>query len=78
LDTSVEAAGQGSFDGSPDVAVGFTFGAAADLVVDGFGVASEPGDGDGVQGTVEISVAAPVAPVPGALPAAGFEGSGSG
>jgi len=47
-----------------DFAVGFAFGAAGCDVVEGGGVAAHPGDGDGVQGAVELAVAEPVEPVP--------------
>ena len=45
----------------------------SDLVGASLGMASHPGDGDGVQSAVECSVAAAVEAVPGALSAAGFE-----
>ena len=48
------------------------------LVVAGLGVAAHPGDGDGVQGPVEVAVAAAVESVSGPLPAAGFQRGGAG
>ena len=73
LDEAVEPAGEGALEASADVAVGLALGGASGFVVAGFGVAAEPGDRDGVQGAVEVSVAHSAEPVPGALAAAGFE-----
>ena len=73
LDASVEASGECAFEGAADVAVGLAFGGASGLVGAGFWVAAHPGDGDGVQGAVEVAVAAAVESVTGALAAAGFE-----
>ena len=53
--------------------MGLAFGAASDLVGAGLGVASHPGDRDGVQGAVQRSVAAAVEAVPRALAAAGLD-----
>jgi hypothetical protein len=39
---------------------GFAFGHLAGQVSAGFGVASSAGDGDGVQGAVELAIAAAV------------------
>jgi hypothetical protein len=50
--------------------VGVALGGAFGLVVAGLGVAAQPGDGDGVQGSVEA--------VPDPLPAAGFQRGGAG
>ena len=47
--------------------------AAFGFVGAGFGVAAHPGDRDGVQGAVEVAVAAAVEPVPGPLSAAGLQ-----
>lgn len=63
----VDAAGEVSFEAAADFATGLTFGLASSGVGTGFWVAGEPGQGDGVQGAVELTVAAAVEPVTGGL-----------
>ena len=63
----VDAAGDVSFEAAADVAAGFAFGEASGGVGLCFGVAAEPGEGDGVQGAVELTVASAVEPVAGGL-----------
>jgi len=63
----VDAACDVSFEAAADLAGGLAFGEAAGGVGLGFGVAAEPGQGDGVQGPVELAVAAAVEPVAGGL-----------
>jgi pyridoxal biosynthesis lyase PdxS len=73
LNEAVEAAGKNALQTPANVAVGLAFGAASCFVVAGIFMAAEPGDRNGVQGAVEVSVAHSAEPVPGALAAAGFE-----
>ena len=73
LDAAVEPSSERAFEAAADVAVGLAFGAASCFVVAGFVMAAEPGDRNGVQGAVEVSVAHSAEPVSGALSAAGFE-----
>jgi hypothetical protein len=73
LNEAVETAGKNALQTPANVAVGLAFGAASCFVVAGIFMAAEPGDRNGVQGAVEVSVAHSAEPVPGALAAAGFE-----
>jgi hypothetical protein len=73
LDEAVEPSGEDSFKAAADVAVGFALGGASGFIFSGFRVAAESGDGDGVQGAVEVAVAHAAEPVPGALAAAGLK-----
>jgi hypothetical protein len=63
----VDAAGEVAFQAAADLAARLTFCDSAGGVGLCFGVAAEPGQGDGVQGTVELTVAAAVEPVAGGL-----------
>jgi hypothetical protein len=63
----VDAAGDVSFEAASDLSGGFAFGEAAGGVGLGFGVAAEPAEGDGVEGAVELTVAASVESVAGGL-----------
>ena len=60
-----------------EAAAGFSGGfSLADAFLDvglGFGAVSGAGDSDGVDGLVEVAVAASVQPVAGVLPRGGFE-----
>jgi len=57
-------AGEIALDATADLGGGLSFGAAALHVGKGRRVAAHPGDGNGVQGTVELAVAEAVEPVP--------------
>ena len=59
----VDAACDVSFEAAADLAGGLAFGEAAGGVGPGFGITAEPRQGDGVEGTVELAVAATVEPV---------------
>ena len=61
---SVEVAGEVALDAAADFPVGLSFCAAALDVGLGGLVAADAGDGDGVDGAVELAVAEPVKPVP--------------
>jgi hypothetical protein len=63
----VDAACDVSFEAASDLSAGSAFGEASGGVGLGFGMAAEPGQGDGVQGPVELTVAAAVEPVAGGL-----------
>ena len=54
---AVEVAGEVVLDAAADLLVGFALGAAALDVGQGRRVAAHPGDGDGVQGAVELAAA---------------------
>src|SRR6185437_4787427 len=60
VEGAVELAGDVALEDAADVAVGFAFGAAAGEVGMGAGAAAHPGERDGVQGVVEVPVAAAV------------------
>ena len=73
LYASVEPSDAGAFEAAADVAVGLASRGAGGMVVAGLGVAAQPGDGNGVQRAVEVSVAVAVEPMAYALAAAGLE-----
>ncbi len=73
LDAPIETAGDGPFEAASNVFVSLSFAPALQLVGDRFWMATHPGDGDGVERTVEVSVAAAVEAVPCPLPAARFQ-----
>ncbi len=67
----VEVAGEVALEAAADFAVGLALGTAALDIGKGRRVAAHPGDGDHVQGAVELAVAEPVEPrygCPGACP----------
>jgi hypothetical protein len=55
-----DAAGEVSLEAADGFAVGLAFGGLAGDVVAGLGVAAGPGDGDAVNGGVDLSVAAAI------------------
>jgi hypothetical protein len=57
LNEAVETAGKNALQAPANVAVGLALGAASCFVVAGIFMAAEPGDRNGVQGAVEVSVA---------------------
>ena len=63
----VDAAGDVSFEAAADFAWGLAFGESSGGVGAGFGVAAEPAEGDGVQGAVELTIAAAAESVAGGL-----------
>ena len=67
LQESVEVSGDVAFEGADRFAAGFAFADAAVDVVDGAWVAAGAGEGDGVDGVVELSVAAAVEAVAGGV-----------
>jgi hypothetical protein len=67
-----------ALEDAPDVAVGTSFGAAAGDVVAGAGAAAPAGEHDGVQRTVEGTIAAAVEPVSGGASTAGREWADAG
>src|SRR5690348_4966379 len=74
VEGAVELAGDVALEDAADVAVGFAFGAAAGEVGMGAGAAAHPGERDGVQGVVEVPVAAAVEAVADGFAAAGGDG----
>jgi hypothetical protein len=73
---AVEVAGEVALDAAADFPVGLAFGTAVLDVGDGRWVAAHAGDGDGVDGAVELAVAEAVEPV--AVGAAGGDRDGRG
>jgi len=63
--------GRWSFEAASNVFVSLTFAPALQLVGHRFWMATHPGDGDGVERTVEVSVAPAVEAVPCPLSAGG-------
>ena len=78
VEGAVELAGDVALEDAADVAVGFAFGAAAGEVGMGAGAAAHPGERDGVQGVVEVPVAAAVEAVADGFAAAGGDGVDAG
>jgi hypothetical protein len=78
LDASVQASGECAFERASDIAVGLAVGTASNLVGTGLGMASHPGDGHGVQGTVQRSVAAAIESMAGVEATAHLEWSDTG
>ena len=64
VELTVEGSGKVALEGSSDFAVAAAFLGAFGDVLPRFGVVNHAGHGDGVQGTIESSVTAPVEPVP--------------
>jgi hypothetical protein len=64
FELTVEASGDVALEAAADPAVGFAFGAATFDVVAGSLVMHGSGEGDDVQGAVELPVAGSVEPVP--------------
>ena len=73
MDAAVEPSCEGAFEGSADVAVGLSLCGSLGFVGAGLWVAAQAGYRHGVQGAVEVTVAAAVEPVSGSLAAAGLE-----
>ena len=67
-------AGDVAFEAAACFAGGFALAGAFGDVGAGFGADPGPGDDDGVEGLVELAVAAPVQPVTGVLTGGRFEG----
>jgi hypothetical protein len=74
----VEAVGDGALEAAADVFVALDLACAPQLVGNGLWVAAHAGDGDDVQGSVEVPIAASVEPVSGVLSAAGFQWTDAG
>ena len=64
VELAVEGSGDVALEGSADFAVATAFLGAFSNVVPGSGVMDHPGHRDGVQGSVEAPITAPVEPVP--------------
>lgn len=64
VELAVEGSGDVALEGSADFAVAAAFLGAFGDVVPCSGVVGHPGHGDGVQGSVEAPITAPVEPVP--------------
>ena len=69
VEDAVEVAGEVALEQADGVSAGLAFGDATGDVVLGGGVVQSPVEDDGVQGSVELSVAASAEPLPGRLAA---------
>ena len=64
VELTVEGSGEVALEGSSDFAVAAAFLGAFGDVLPRSGMVNHPGHGDGVQGTIESPITAPVEPVP--------------